>query len=564
MVNKNRLIYPVFLLLVLPFSECILKQCPILGSPKYKPGISAYLNVGDTSKDYISSNQYKIDVLSYILKIDLLPSEKLLRGDAEIKGVIIDKDINSIDLNFYDNLVINSASLNGKDIKYKRSATRISFPIDKVIPDTFKIEINYEGTPKKTGFASFVFGQINDISLVYNLNEPNFASTWFPCNDMPLDKALLDIFITNDSSETSVSNGKLIKIFTTGDRRTYHWKTYYPISTYLVSVYSSRYVEFDDKYISQDKADTMAIKYYVLPNKLEYAKKDFSDQVEMMNYFAKTFGEYPFIKEKYGIAEFLWQMGAMENQTITGIGSVFIGGRKFFNDIYSHELAHQWFGDAVGLKSWKDIWLNEGFASYCEALFVEHQSGKRALQSTMMNKFHDSFWGKIYDPDDLFSSTVYDKGAWVLHMLRWELGDAVFFMSMRNYFNKFKYKNASIEDFKLICENFSGKNLDKFFHQWIYEGTGILKVGYNWDIVENNKNYELNLKISQIQNQYNTYEFPLEIEILFEDSTSKFERIEIIERKQEYKLVFDKEPKSIILDPHNWLLGTFVSINNQD
>lgn len=536
----------------------ILLYILVIVSP-VQPGQKHKVNLENTTPGYISPNQYDINILNYDLSIDLYPEAKLLKGNATITGVITNKKISQLDLNFYDNLKITSATIDGKPAQYERTTTSISFPISEILKDTFKLNIIYEGTPKRMGLSSFVFGEINSHSCVYSLNEPDYASTWFPCNDIPDDKAQLDMKITNDSSQVSVSNGKLIDVTTIGSRKTYHWKTYYPISTYLICLYSSDYVEFDDKYISQDKSDTMAIKYFVFPKQLDNAKVDFSDHVKMMNYFAQTFGEYPFIKEKYGVAEFLWQLGAEEHQTITGVGSVFVGGRKLFNDIYSHELAHQWFGDAVGLKTWKEIWLNEGFASYCEALYAEHVGGPGALQSVMMSKFHNQFTDKIYNPEDIFSQTVYDKGAWVLNMLRWEIGDTAFFQSMRNYFETYKYKNASIDDFKKICENVSGKDLGYFFNQWIFEGTGIINEAYNWNVSNEDNEYELEINLNQQQKGFEDYKFLLKVEIKFEDNSAQFIKFDVDKREQTSVFKFKKKPVSLILDPDNHLLGTFLS-----
>ena len=468
-----------------------------------------------------------------------------------------------LDLNFYDNMNISSATIDGKLVPYKRTATRLSFPIGEVPSDTFKLEIVYEGTPQKIGLSSFVFGEINNHSVVYSLNEPDYASTWFPCNDIPDDKALLDMKITNDTSQVSVSNGKLIDVKTEGSRKTYHWKTFYPISTYLICLYSSDYVEFNDQYISQDKSDTMTVKYFAFPNQVENAKIDFGDNVKMLNFFAQTFGEYPFIKEKYGVAEFLWQFGAEEHQTITGIGSVFVGGRKLFNDIYAHELSHEWFGDAVGLKSWKEIWLNEGFASYCEALYAEHVGGPGALRSTMMSKFHTQFSDKIYDPEDLFSQTVYDKGAWVLHMLRWEIGDSAFFKSLRNYFNTYKYKNATIDDFKNICEKASGRDLNYFFNQWIYNGTGIINEEYSWKTGKDDDEYQLEISLKQVQDDIKDYKFTLEVKVRFEDNSAQFIKFAVNNREQTSEFKFKKKPVSVSFDPDVWILGTFLPSEDQ-
>src|SRR5690606_18446582 len=193
--------------------------------------------------------------------------------------------------------------------------------------------------------AGFVFGEVNNRSLVYTLNQPEYASTWFPCNDIPSDKAMLEMRIRNSRENISVSNGKLIDVDDDETHKTYHWKTFYPISTYLIALYSAPYKYYDESTVVN--GGTLNIEYYVMPEHLENARKDFSVHKDMINYFSDTFGEYPFINEKYGVAEFLWNFGAMEHQTITGIGYTFVSGKNFFRDIYAHELVHSWWGNAV-------------------------------------------------------------------------------------------------------------------------------------------------------------------------------------------------------------------------
>lgn len=517
------------------------------------------------SEEYISSNQFNIDILHYDLSIDLYPDQKKLKGIAEITGKILDSIVNRIDLNFYDNLIITSLSFNGNSVKYENKDTRLSIFISQASPDTFVLKINYEGTPKRTGLSAFVFGEINGSSVVYNLNEPSYASAWFPCNDMPSDKALLDIRITNDSAITSVSNGILINTTLNGNRKTYHWKTIYPISTYLVCLYSSNYVEFGDKYISADN-DTMPINYYAFPKQVEQAKADFKNTVKMIEFFSKIFGEYPFIKEKYGIAEFLWQLGAMEHQTITGIGSNFITGKNYFEDVFVHELAHHWWGNAVGPATWKDIWLNEGFSSYSEVLYDEYNSGKDAMKASMLSKFSDEFSTTLYDPGkNLFGSTVYDKGAWVLHMIRWEVGDSIFFKILRSYFEKFKYSTASTNDFKKICEDLSQKDFTKFFDQWIYTGTENLELDYKW-IIKNDSNgkYLIILDLEQTQKKYSVYEFKLEVQFEYDEGKSYSKFFNISEREKRIEIQVDERLNQLILDPNNWLLANIRDRNNYE
>lgn len=515
--------------------------------------------------DYVSSNQYKIDVLHYDLSLDLYPKEKMLKGIAEITGIISQPEIDRIDLNFYDNLTIKELTLNNLSAKFVNEGTRLSVFLENATIDTFKLKVIYEGTPKRAGLSAFVFGEINGRSAVYNLNEPSYASAWFPCNDIPTDKAILDIRITNDSSQTSVSNGILVDKKLNQDRITYHWKTYYPISTYLICLYSSKYLEFSDKYFSTS-GDSMPIQYYVFPNHLDEAKIDFKNTPKMIDCFSKIFGEYPFIKEKYGIAEFLWQMGAMEHQTITGIGSNFVSGKNFFEDVYIHELAHHWWGNAVGPATWKDIWLNEGFATYSEALYAESKSGKDALQSTMMSKFSDQFSNTLYDPGkNLFSSTVYDKGAWVLHMLRWEVGDSIFFNILRTYFDRYKYKNASTSDFIRICENISKRDLSKFFDQWVFVGTENIDLDYKWIIKKQSDGKHLIvLNLMQMQEKYPVFEF--KIEVMFEYGNGKsFTKIYTLnEREIRIEILVDDRPNQLVLDPDNWLLANIKDRNSYE
>lgn len=518
----------------------------------------------DLNSDYVSANQTMIDILHYDLQIDLYPIEKLLRGVAELTGIVKNNNLSNIDLNFYDNMKIKELTLNGVTTAYKSKGTRLSIFTGGASLDTFKIKIIYEGKPKRAGLSAFVFGEINNNSIVYNLNEPNYASTWFPCNDIPSDKALLDMRITNDTSKISVSNGILISKEINNNRATYHWKTLYPISTYLICLYSASYVEFGDEYISSS-SDTMPIKYYVLPNHVEPAKVDFKSTPNIIKFFSKTFGEYPFIREKYGIAEFLWQIGAMEHQTITGIGTNFVTGKNYFEDVYIHELAHHWWGNAVGPAEWKDIWLNEGFATYSEALYEESKGGKKALQTFMLSKFSDNFSGTLYDPgDNLFSSTVYDKGAWVLHMLRWEVGDSVFMNILQSYFEEFKFQNASTVDFIAVAENISGRDLSKFFDQWVFIGEENIQLDYRWKIKStSNGEYLILLDLIQKQEDYPPFNFKLEVKLEYDDqSCSKFYTIN--EKEKRIEILVPERPNQLILDPNNWLLVIIKDRNSYE
>ena len=195
---------------------------------------------------YNSENQNAIDILHYGIYIELIPKKELIDSKVVIKGVKNLDRLDEIILNFNDGFKISYVLLNEKEIKYKYNQDKIIIPFYSDIEDTFKVEIKYKGSPESLGFGSFTFGENNDLPVVYSLNEPIFASTWFPCNDTPSDKSLSDVYITNDSSMVSVSNGLLIGTKINGNKKTYHWKTNYPISTYLISLYSAKYKSFNE------------------------------------------------------------------------------------------------------------------------------------------------------------------------------------------------------------------------------------------------------------------------------------------------------------------------------
>jgi aminopeptidase N len=531
-----------------------------------------YINLASQFKDvdeeslakYNTKNQRTVDVLHYDIRLELYPQQKKIAGDITIRMKINNKDAENIDLNFYDNMKVKSLLLNGGEAKYESTEKILSIRKNDKNTDTAEIKIAYEGTPQKLGFGSFAFENVDGVNEIYTLNEPVYASTWFPCVDLPDDKALLDMYVTNDSSYVSVSNGKLADTKTTGSRRTYHWKTYYPISTYLIALYSCNYRTYTERYKSVN-GDSFDLNVYAIPKDFENLKIDFSDHKKYLKTFEELFGAYAFSKEKYSVAEFWWQNGAMESQTVTGIGSNFISGNKFVNhnDMLIHELSHHWWGNAVSPKTWKDIWLNEGFATYSEALYWEKQSDIRALQSTMLSKFGTFPEGKLYNPGKaLFSQLIYNKGAWVLHMLRKEVGDNDFFTILREYYKTYKYGNASTNDFKNICEKISKKNLGAFFDQWIYKGEGIIELEAGWNAIPVKGGFNVEFKIKQLQKGYDIYKFPLDIKFIF-DKPEDFEdsSIYVASKDTSISIFSKKKPVKVILDPDRWLLALINMAN---
>ena len=252
-------------------------------------------NSSDKKKYNVSDLQKQIDILHYHLKLDLNTNKKIVNGITTITAAKIN-NLNSnlehnpkLELNLYDNLNVLSVKINGYDSEYSRNKNRIFIKFAETVKDTFEIEIVYNGTPQRGGFDGFVFGEVKGNSLIYNISEPDFASTWFPCDDDPSDKALLDIEITNDSQYVSVSNGLLKSVSINGSKKTYNYHTVYPISTYLIAVYSAPYKMFYDVYKGLNEDDSMKIEYYVMPEHYDNAKIDFADHLDMMKTLSKIF-----------------------------------------------------------------------------------------------------------------------------------------------------------------------------------------------------------------------------------------------------------------------------------
>ncbi|MCB9218697.1 MAG: M1 family metallopeptidase [Ignavibacteriales bacterium] len=518
-----------------------------------KSGFSIQTADIEEIEDYIPKEADKLNILHYEIHLELNPIEKQINSKTIITGTTNVDKVKNIELNFNDGFRLSKVLLNDKKCNYNYENDKLIIISDKIITDTFKVEISYRGEPENLGFGSFTFAEYKNSPVVYTINEPIFASTWFPCNDVPNDKVLTDIFITNDSNMTSVSNGILVSESSKMDRKTAHWKTTYPISTYLISIYSAKYLQYEDLYIS-NRNDSMAIKYYVFEDKLEKAKRDFAFHPTAIKYFSEMFGEYPFLEEKYGVAEFLWSYGAMENQTITGIGQNFISGHKFFTGMLVHELAHQWWGNAVTISNWNDIWLNEGFATYSEALYWEKESDSSALKSTMRKYLTDFSDTRLFAPEELFSRTVYNKGAWVLHMLRKEVGDETFFAILKKYYENFKYKNVSTIDFIKVVEELTGENYNYFFKQWIFDGIGKIELEYNYKLMHPTNNYtDIELNIDQVQNGYETYNFTLDLDFYIENKRKIRKTVKIDERTENLKFNFNYRITKIDLDPDNWV-----------
>jgi aminopeptidase N len=504
-------------------------------------------------------NQRLFDVTSYELNFDLDPDQFLLQGTVTITGKSLTTNLDNIEIDFYHVLSVDSIKQNGSDVVVDHRNSLIYIPLNNLVQQdkSFSVTIYYHGDPEEGSYRSFGWSNHGSFGapIIWTLSEPYGSPVWWPCKDDPKDKAdSVYINVTVPSDLIVASNGLLSGISRQLDGFTYHWKTHYPISTYLVSLAVSNYEQFSDWYAYSD-SDSMEVVYYVYPEHLNAAKEDFSVTVEMLKFYASVFGEYPFIKEKYGMAIFPWE-GGMEHQTITSYGYGLVWGTHYNDFINAHELAHQWFGDCITMRHWSHIWLNEGFASYAEALWFEHIGGKKVYHEYINGWDRNPLNGTLFVSDSLndralFSRTVYDKGGWVLHMLRGVLGDSLFFQSLKSYVSDpdIAYNTAVTENFQHVCEEVSGIKLDRFFDQWVY-GNGRPDYRAKWSVSAESP-WETILEITQ--NNTNLFKMPLKV-ILSGPSFEKTYTVWDSLSTQRFSFITDEKPDKLKIDPDNWVL----------
>ena len=446
----------------------------------------------------ITEDQEKIDISFYRIDLDIDFDQHEISGSVIIKGGIGLSQPDSIEIDFSSDMSVDSVKLYGESISYDHDNDLLSvLAPQETLPEGYQfiMEIFYHGTPTTCGFGSFVFDSHAGIEHVWTLSEPYGARCWWPCKDDPSDKAdSVDIIVRVPSNQIVASNGNLIhEINIANDRKEYYWQERYPISTYLVSLAIYPYTVWHDEYISMN-GDTLPLDYYVFPDRYENSYSNYLLTKEMLSLFASQFGEYPFMGEKYGHADFGWG-GAMEHQTLTSMGG-------YSQTLIAHELGHQWWGDLITCASFHHIWLNEGFARYCQALWEEYFNGDEAYFSYMNSHAYYGY-GTIYVEDATTTSAIfngnlsYNKASWVLHMLRHVVGDDTFFEILHAYASNdsLSYAAATTEEFQQVCEYITGMDLQDFFQQWIY-GEKYPQYELSWWLTETE---ELTIQIDQIQ-----------------------------------------------------------------
>ena len=423
----------------------------------------------------VNPNTANYNITYHRLEFTVNPAVKFITGKVFTTYTAL-SNMTTVTFDFANQLTASSVKLGATNLAFVENTNNeliITLPATQTTGNSATVEINYSGIPPANGFDSFVQTTHNGSPIIWTLSEPFGARDWWPCKQDLNDKIdAIDVYVTAPSQYVSVSNGIEPEApVINGANKTTHFHHGYPIPAYLIAIAVTNYQIYNQT--AGTAPNTFPIVNYIYPENYASSVVDLDQTLEIMNLFETLFEPYPFRNEKYGHAQFSWG-GGMEHTTVSFM-------YNFDRQLIAHEMGHQWFGDKVTCGTWKDIWLNEGFATYLAALVVENLDGVDAFvteKAGMIDYITSSPAGNIYLTDAqatnvnrIFDSRLsYNKGAMVLEMLRFKLGDALFFQGVRNYLSNsnYAYKYAVTTDFKTQMETVYGQSLTEFFNDWIY------------------------------------------------------------------------------------------------
>lgn len=503
-----------------------------------------------------------VDVKHYVFHLKLNDQDNQIKGQTFITIQFKADNLQAFHLDLvapYDSkgMRVNVVKENGKMLAFSQEKEILLVQLENK-PQKEEIrtyEVVYAGEPadgliisrNKYGERTF-FGD----------NWANRAHHWLPIIDHPSDKATCEFKITAPIHYEVIANGKKIEESYLPDNMKFtHWKTDVPIPTKVMVIGVARFaINFLTTY------NGISIESWVYPQNKEEGFADYSMAMNILRFFENQIGSYPY--EKLANVQSKTKYGGMENASNIFYFENSITGKKSENieKLIAHEIAHQWFGNSVSEKKWHHIWVSEGFATYFAELYLEHKNGKEALKTNMKKLqneaiiFHQSnpnlpiVFEEIKDLNELLNTNSYQKGACVLHALRYELGDSLFWQSIRTYYQQFKNQNADTEDFKSVVEQVSGKELDWFFKQWLYTA-GHPQIKTTWKYNKKSKT----LKINILQKQKVVFSLSPEIYIYGKNNQLLFQqKINLQKKDTELSLALEEMPSEIVIDPENWIL----------
>jgi aminopeptidase N len=466
---------------------------------------------------------------------------------------------------------IKAVSVAGRKARYKydKRKLRVTLPRAYKAGEEVSLAVHYRVEKPKLGiyFIRPEKAYPDTPTQVWTQGQDEYSRYWYPCHDAPQEKATTEMIATVPQDFTAISNGGLVKVTVdkTAKTKTFHWRMSIPHSTYLVTLAAGRWVELRDSWAG------IPITYYTEKGKEKRARLAFGKTPRMVKFFSEAIGvKYPY--EKYAqvaAANFIY--GGMENTTATTQTDLVLCDERAYAEnwhegLVAHELAHQWFGDLLTCKDWSHAWLNESFATYFDALYDEHDHGDASFRYHMLGNARNYFGEdkeryrrpivtNVYkEPSDIFDRHLYEKGSTVLHMLRYVLGDELWWRSIKTYVEDNRGKSVETLDLINAIEKATGRNMRWFFDQWIFKaGHPEYKVTYTWDP----KKKEASVWIVQSHRtdpETGLFKMPLVFEFELPNGRRKQFKEMVEKKEQTFTWKLDKEPRLFRFDPGNWVL----------
>jgi aminopeptidase N len=496
------------------------------------------------------------DVLHYDLDIALDPAAASLSGTNRMTVRVVAETLSTFTFQLANQLAVTSLQVDGEDARWLRlDALNVEVTIapPRLAGDELVLAVGFQGRPDPSSDGIY-FQNRGGWPLVFTLSEPTFAPMWWPVKDDNTDKATADVRVTVPSGLTVASNGLLVaEEPLSGSRTRFHWHTDYPTAPYLIFLSAARYNRFSGTW--QHDGAAMPLQFFFFPDEDTTANRTRAlATVTMLDTLGSAFGPYPFAAEKYGLYQWTFG-GGMEHQTMTGQDS--------FSELLTvHELAHQWWGDLVTCATWHDIWLNEGFATYAEALWAERKPGSSGLaaltQLMLQNRPRDAS-GTVYvsdlsDVDRIFSADLsYRKGAWVLHMLRHVMGDRAFFDLLLEWRRENAYSSNTTEGFRILAEAIHGSDLSWFFDEWVYGG-GMPEYSVGWRGVRAAGRDWVEVSLQQVQTDAGAFRMPIDVR-LWSGQTYTTAVVSDTGASSHALLSVSAPVDGVELDPDHWVLA---------
>jgi aminopeptidase N len=491
---------------------------------------------------------------------DVDPAVRFIRGAITSHFIPLEGNFLQLWFDLDEALRVDSVYYRRQKMSFAQTAEkmlRLDLPAPLPASVLDSVTVFYQGVPPTTGWGSFEQTTHATSPVLWTLSEPYGARDWWPSKQSLQDKIdSIDIHIRTPLGYKAASNGLLVQQQQEGQHMHYHWKHRYPIATYLVAIAVSNYVTFSTE-VPTSEGPPIEVLNYAYPQSEEIFRQQAGQIVGMMQLFNELFGLYPFAKEKYGHAQFSWG-GGMEHQTMS-----FMVNLNY--DLMAHELAHQWFGNKITCGSWQDIWVNEGFATYLTGLTKERLASPEAWQGwkqNMITSITAQPGGSVWVPDTtsvsrIFNSRLsYNKGAYVLHMLRWVVGDEAFFSGIRTYLQDpaLAYGFARARDVQRHLEASSGQDLEEFFRDWYYGEGYPSYVGYF-----RQTGTAVSISLSQstsVPESVDFFEMPVPVELL-DQSGSQRTTVVLPHRRQEelFTVEVPFEVAEMRIDPDLWILS---------